>query len=81
MGTLADLSQELAVATDIDDLAKAVSRHVPAIVGAQLAGVAVVERAEGRVRLIANPDIPAGLMATFGEIDLGAASPVAGRGP
>ncbi len=77
MGTLADLSQELAVATDIDDLAKAVSRHVPAIVGAQLAGVAVVERAEGRVRLIANPDIPAGLGATFSEIDLGGTSPVA----
>ena len=77
MGTLADLSQELAVATDVDDLARAVSRHVPAIVGAELAGVAVVERAEGRVRLLPNPSIPAGLTATFGEIDLGTASPVA----
>ncbi len=77
MGTLADLSQELAVATDVDDLARAVSRHVPAIVGAELAGVAVVERAEGRVRLLPNSSLPADLTATFGEIDLGTASPVA----
>ena len=77
MGTLADLSQELAVATDVDDLARAVSRHVPAIVGAELAGVAVVERVEGRVRLLPNSSLPADLTAMFGEIDLGTASPVA----
>jgi hypothetical protein len=77
MGRLADLSQELAVATDVDDLARAVSGHVPPIVGADLAGVAVVERGTGVVCMVPHPDVPAGLAAAFGEIDLGAASPVA----
>jgi serine phosphatase RsbU (regulator of sigma subunit)/CHASE1-domain containing sensor protein len=77
MSRLAELSQELAVATDVADLARAVSRHVPAIVGGDLAGVAVVEQDDGVVRMVPHPDIPAGLAATFGEIDLDAPSPVA----
>lgn len=76
MRRLADLSRDLAVAVDAEDLARAVSTHVPAIVGAQLAGVAVVEVDQGRVRMVRRPDIPPGVTAAFSEISLMARSPI-----
>jgi len=85
MSRLADLSRELASATELDALAAAVSVHVPAILGAQLAGLAVVDSGSGKVRLVRRPDIPPDLVNAFSEIDLAEVSPIAavaqGAGP
>jgi serine phosphatase RsbU (regulator of sigma subunit) len=76
MERLADLSRDLAAAREVDEVAQAVSSHVPAIVGARLAGIALVEPDERRLRMVCRPEIPPVLVAAFAEISLDARSAI-----